>query len=71
MACAGAGDPSHRSACEARDTVLEQGALFVTTDYVMDETLTLIRMRLGLPAAYVNFAPLRTPRRGSIGAGQW
>ena len=51
MACADAGDPSHGSACKARDTVLEQGALFVTTDYVMDETLTLIRMRLGLPAA--------------------
>ncbi len=51
MACADAGDPSHAPACEARDTALEQGALLVTTDYVMDETLTLIRMRLGLPAA--------------------
>jgi hypothetical protein len=51
MAGADAGDPSHGSACKARDTMLEQGALFVTTDYVMDETLTLIRMRLGLPAA--------------------
>ena len=51
MACVDAGDPSHRPACEARDTALEAGALLVTTDYVMDETLTLIRIRLGLPAA--------------------
>ena len=51
MACVDAGDPSHGPACEARDTALEAGALLVTTDYVMDETLTLIRIRLGLPAA--------------------
>lgn len=51
MACADASDPSHAPACEARDTALEQGALLVTTDYVIDEMLTLIRMRLGLPAA--------------------
>ena len=50
MACVDAGDPSHGPACEARDTALEAGALLVTTDYVMDETLTLIRIRLGLPA---------------------
>ena len=51
MACVDAADPSHGPACEARDTALEAGALLVTTDYVMDETLTLIRIRLGLPAA--------------------
>lgn len=51
MACADAADPSHGSAHEARDTALEGGTLLVTTDYVVDETLTLIRMRLGLPAA--------------------
>jgi uncharacterized protein len=51
MACVDAGNPSHGPACEARDTALEAGALMVTTDYVMDETLTLIRIRLGLPAA--------------------
>jgi len=51
MACVDAGDPSHGPACEARDTALEADALLVTTDYVMDETLTLIRIRLGLRAA--------------------
>ena len=51
MACVDAADPAHGPACAARDTALEEGALLVTTDYVMDETLTLIRMRLGLPAA--------------------
>ena len=51
MACADEGDPAHKPACVARDTALEQGNAFVTTDYVIDETLTLIRMRLGLAAA--------------------
>ncbi|MSP96193.1 MAG: hypothetical protein EXR29_03000 [Betaproteobacteria bacterium] len=51
MACADAGDPAHLGACAARDTAREQGLLLVTTDYVLDEMLTLIRMRIGLPAA--------------------
>src|SRR5688572_18448430 len=51
MACADTSDPAHRPACESRDAALEQGSILVTTDYVVDETLTLIRMRLGLSAA--------------------
>ena len=51
MACADAADPSHGAACDARDGALEAGMLLVTTDYVIDETLTLIRMRLGIVAA--------------------
>jgi predicted nucleic acid-binding protein len=51
MACADAADPAHESACKARDAALEAGTLLITTDYVTDETLTLIRMRVGLPAA--------------------
>lgn len=51
MACADAADPAHGRACQSRDKALEDGLLLVTTDYVMDETLTLIRVRLGLPAA--------------------
>jgi predicted nucleic acid-binding protein len=51
MACADAADPAHRATVAARDAWLEQGGLFVTTDYIADETLTLIRLRLGLAAA--------------------
>ena len=51
MACADAADPAHRRACQSRDEALEGGSLLVTTDYVIDETLTLIRTRLTLAAA--------------------
>jgi uncharacterized protein len=51
VACADEGDPAHKTATRARDQWLEQGGLLLTTDYVADETLTLIRLRLGLPAA--------------------
>ena len=51
MACADGADPAHHSARRARDHALEGGRTLVTTDYVIDETLTLIRRRLGLAAA--------------------
>jgi predicted nucleic acid-binding protein len=51
MSCADEADPAHGGSCLARDTALERGSVLVTTDYVVDETLTLIRKRLGLPAA--------------------
>jgi predicted nucleic acid-binding protein len=51
MACADEDDPAHARARASRDEVLEQGSVLVTTDYVIDETLTLVRMRLGLAAA--------------------
>ena len=51
MACADDADPAHKEICRARDHWLERHGALVTTDYVLDETLTLIRMRLGLAAA--------------------
>jgi uncharacterized protein len=51
MACADAADPAHGSARAARDAALEAGRVLVTSDYVVDETLTLVRRRLGVPAA--------------------
>ena len=51
MACADEADPAHSKAVIARDQWLEKSGLLVTTDYVVDETLTLLRLRLGLDAA--------------------
>jgi hypothetical protein len=35
----------------ARDATLEAGRILITTDFVVNETLTLIRFRLGVAAA--------------------
>ncbi len=51
VACADAADPFHRAAAAARDAWLETDGILISTDYVADETLTLIRLRLGLDAA--------------------
>ena len=51
MACADSADPAHGRARAARDAALTAGQLLVTTDYVIDESLTLIRVRLSLAAA--------------------
>jgi uncharacterized protein len=51
MACADESDPAHRKSVAVRDSWLEGGGLFVTSDYVADETLTLLRIRLGIDAA--------------------
>src|SRR5438874_8497518 len=51
MACADESDPAHRKAVAARDSWLAGGGLLVTSDYVTDETLTLLRLRLGIDAA--------------------
>jgi predicted nucleic acid-binding protein len=51
MACADSADPAHIRCCAARDGALEAGQTLITTDFVIDETLTLIRFRLGLGAA--------------------
>ena len=51
MACADRADPAHVACTAARDATLEAGRILITTDFVVDETLTLIRFRLGLAAA--------------------
>lgn len=51
MACADRADPAHAACRAARDHALEAGRTLITTDFVADETLTLIRFRLGLSAA--------------------
>ncbi len=40
MACADRGDPAHASCRVARDGRLEVGHTLITTDFVIDETLT-------------------------------
>ena len=52
MACADQADPAHAACTAARDATLEAGRTLVTTDFVVDETLTLIRFRMGLAAAH-------------------
>ena len=47
VACADSSDTVHRRSCTARDRALETGVALVTTDFVVDETLTLLRLRLG------------------------
>src|SRR5262245_16505951 len=51
MAMVDGGDPHHEACASARDEWLGAGAMLISTDYVADETLTLIRARLGLAAA--------------------
>lgn len=51
VACGDAADPDHAATCRARDGALEAGRTLVTTDYVVDETLTVMRLRLGLKEA--------------------
>jgi len=63
MACADAADPAHHASCAARDAALESGQALVTTDFVVDETLTLLRFRLGLAAANAWWEQIdRSPR---------
>ncbi len=44
-------DPRHQAARAFRDQWLAKAGVLVSTDFVMDETLTLLRVRLGLDAA--------------------
>lgn len=63
MACADAADPAFGPTSDARDQWLEREGLLVTTDYIVDETLTLLRMRLGLDAAETWWHTIAASRR--------
>lgn len=51
VACADAADPAHALSMAARDRALEAGQRLVTSDFVVDETLTLLRIRFGTAGA--------------------
>ena len=51
VAVADVKDPLHQKSVQFRDNALERGTILVTSNYILDETLTLIRMRLGIDAA--------------------
>ena len=51
VAVADRSDKAGSAVREARDEWLSAGGMLTTTDYVIDETLTTIRFRLGLDAA--------------------
>jgi hypothetical protein len=63
VACADTADPAHARSLAARDAALGSGQLLVTTDFVVDETLTLLRTRLGLSATETWYRTVEaTPR---------
>ena len=51
VAAADSSDTAGSAVREARDQWLSSGGVLTTTDYVIDETLTTVRFRLGLNAA--------------------
>lgn len=63
MACADSGDQHHENSLLERNAWLASGGRLVMTDYIIDETLTLIRMRLGLKAAKLWWGAVSTSAR--------
>ncbi len=57
------GDAMHEAGRRERDACLRAGGVLVSTDYVIDETLTLIRARLGLGAAAAWWAQIDASAR--------
>lgn len=65
-AAADKSDKQHDEVCLLRDAWLKSGGVFVTTDYVIDETLTLLRMRISLTAAEAWWAQIEGSSRVRI-----
>jgi len=63
VACADRNDRAHGKCVVSRDAELRAGAVLLTTDYVVDETLTLLRLRLGLAAAREWWGRISASRR--------
>ena len=63
MACADAADAAHQESVAARDHAVESGMRLITTDFGVDETFTLLRMRLGLPATTAWWRQVNSSRR--------
>lgn len=51
IALADSADPRHAAARSFRDDWLRGGGKLVSTNFILDESLTLLRVRLGLDAA--------------------
>lgn len=51
MSLADGRDPRHDASKQTRDGWLKEHGVLISSDYVMDETFTLIRVRLGVEAA--------------------
>ena len=66
VAAADKADKQHKEVCFLRDTWLKAGGTFVTTDYVIDETLTLLRMRMNIQAAEAWWAQIEGSTRVRI-----
>lgn len=63
VAAADAADPAHEAVRRARDQWLASGGLLISTDYIADETLTVLRSRLGIDAARTWWALVTSSRR--------
>ncbi len=56
-------DPHYVAACSVQDRWLASRGMLVSSDYVLDETLTLLRSRLGMDAAERWWAQVEASQR--------
>jgi len=63
VAAADGADAAHDDVCAARDAWLATGGILVSSDFVFDETLTLLKVKLGATAAEAWWRQIETSRR--------